>query len=188
MVGRMDAEVQWVVSAPPRVPRCGHSSSSCSSAFSSPSSPSPPSPWPFSGTIYRLQINRALKPMNMWGHVTAILSVLSNSALKISVHFRTQSDDPVSCCGKPAKPTDEIAHLLISLFRSIGFPKQQTVSSEKRETWGFTFTQTIKSYQERGTWGVGNCFFVSNTYSLHCHHQNDSALKWAVVWAILMFY
>ena len=27
--------------------------------------------------------------------------------------------------------------------------------------------------------GSGN--FVSNTYSLHCHHQNDSALRWAVV-------
>ena len=22
--------------------------------------------------------------------------------------------------------------------------------------------------------------FISNTYSLHCHHQNDSALRWAV--------
>ena len=34
--------------------------------------------------------------------------------------------------------------------------------------------------------GSGN--FISNTYSLHRHHQNDSALRWAVVWAILMFY
>ena len=23
--------------------------------------------------------------------------------------------------------------------------------------------------------------FISNTYSQHCHHQNDSALRWAVV-------
>ena len=30
--------------------------------------------------------------------------------------------------------------------------------------------------------------FIFNTYSLHCHHQNDSALRWAVVWAILMFH
>ena len=22
---------------------------------------------------------------------------------------------------------------------------------------------------------------ISNTYSLHCHHQNDSALRWAAV-------
>ena len=28
---------------------------------------------------------------------------------------------------------------------------------------------------------------ISNSYSLHCHHQNDSALRWAVVWAVLMF-
>ena len=27
--------------------------------------------------------------------------------------------------------------------------------------------------------GVSN--FISNAYSLHCHHQNDSALRWAVV-------
>ena len=35
---------------------------------------------------------------------------------------------------------------------------------------------------------VGGWEFISNTYSLHCHHQNDSALRWAVVWAILMFH
>ena len=34
----------------------------------------------------------------------------------------------------------------------------------------------------------GSGIFVSNAYSLHCHHQNDSALRWAVVWAIFMFY
>ena len=28
---------------------------------------------------------------------------------------------------------------------------------------------------------VGSGIFISNTYSLHCHHQNDSALRWAVV-------
>ena len=33
----------------------------------------------------------------------------------------------------------------------------------------------------------GSGIFISNTYSLHCHHQNDSALWWAAVWAILMF-
>ena len=34
----------------------------------------------------------------------------------------------------------------------------------------------------------GSGIFISNTYSPHCHHQNDSALKWAAVWAILMFH
>ena len=33
----------------------------------------------------------------------------------------------------------------------------------------------------------GQEIYISNTYSLYCHHQNDSALRWAVVWAILMF-
>ena len=30
--------------------------------------------------------------------------------------------------------------------------------------------------------------FMSNTYSLNRHHQSDFALRWAVVWAILMFH
>ena len=34
--------------------------------------------------------------------------------------------------------------------------------------------------------GVRN--FISNTYSLHGHHQNDSALRWAVVCATLTFH
>ena len=29
--------------------------------------------------------------------------------------------------------------------------------------------------------------YISNTYSLHCHHRIDSSLRWAGVWAILMF-
>ena len=32
----------------------------------------------------------------------------------------------------------------------------------------------------------GREIFISNTYSLHCHHQNDSALRLAAVRAILM--
>ena len=27
----------------------------------------------------------------------------------------------------------------------------------------------------------GSGIFISNTYSLHCHHQNDYALRWAAV-------
>ena len=27
----------------------------------------------------------------------------------------------------------------------------------------------------------GSGILMSNTYSLHCHHQNDSALRWAAV-------
>ena len=34
----------------------------------------------------------------------------------------------------------------------------------------------------------GSGIFISNTYSLHCHHQNDSALRWAAVWDIIMFH
>ena len=34
----------------------------------------------------------------------------------------------------------------------------------------------------------GSGIFISNTCSLHCHCQNDFALRWAAVWAILMFH
>ena len=36
---------------------------------------------------------------------------------------------------------------------------------------------------EVGGWGGGGCqeilYLTPSTYSLHCHHQNDSALRWA---------
>ena len=34
----------------------------------------------------------------------------------------------------------------------------------------------------------GSGIFIPNTYSLHCHHQTDSALTWAAVEAILIFH
>ena len=34
----------------------------------------------------------------------------------------------------------------------------------------------------------GSGIFISNTYWLCRHHQNDSAWRWAVVWAIFMFH
>ena len=55
-----------------------------------------------------------------------------------------------------------------------------------KKTLGFTSTETIKAYLGRGSWGVRN--FISYTYSLHCHHQNDSALRLAAVWAILLLH
>ena len=59
-----------------------------------------------------------------------------------------------------------------------------------KETLGFMSTETIKAYYTILGTGMlgGQEFFISNTYSLHCHHQNDSALRWAVVRAILMFH
>ena len=57
-----------------------------------------------------------------------------------------------------------------------------------------SFKGNIGLYVHRNHWGLlgtgklGVRYFKSNTYSLHCHHLNDSALRWAVVWAILMFH
>ena len=44
----------------------------------------------------------------------------------------------------------------------------------------------LRLIRDRAAGGSG--IFISNTYSLHCHHQNDSALRWAAVRAILMFH
>ena len=41
----------------------------------------------------------------------------------------------------------------------------------RSEAWSFRFTETTEAYYPQGSWGVKN--FVSSTYSLHCHHQND---------------
>ena len=32
-----------------------------------------------------------------------------------------------------------------------------------------------------GDVGGSGIFFIPKTYTLHCHHQNDSALRWAAV-------
>ena len=40
-------------------------------------------------------------------------------------------------------------------------------------------TQKKRLIRDGEVGGVEN--FISNTYSLHYHHQNDSALRWAVV-------
>ena len=45
--------------------------------------------------------------------------------------------------------------------------------TDRKETLGFTSTETIQAYRDGEVGGSG--IFISNTYSLHCHHQNDSA-------------
>ena len=40
---------------------------------------------------------------------------------KALIHFQTQSDDPISCHGKPLEWTNEIVYPMISLVRSTGF-------------------------------------------------------------------
>ena len=45
----------------------------------------------------------------------------TDPGLQALIHFRTQSDDPISCYGKPVERTNEIAYHAKSLARSIGF-------------------------------------------------------------------
>ena len=39
-----------------------------------------------------------------------------------------------------------------------------------------------------GKWGGGDGYLCPITYSLNCHHQNDSALRRAAAWDILIFH
>ena len=57
----------------------------------------------------------------------------------------------------------------------------------KEETfWALRPQKPLRLIRDEEVGGSG--IYLSNTYSLHCHHQNDSALRWAAVWAILMFH
>ena len=61
-----------------------------------------------------------------------------------------------------------------------------TIPKEGRKHWALRPQKPLRLIRDGEVRGVTN--FISNTYSLHCHHQNDSALRWAVVCAILMFH
>ena len=58
--------------------------------------------------------------------------------------------------------------------------RSDLLRAQREDKLGFTFTETIKAYKGRGKLG-GREFFISNTSSLHYHHKNDSASRWAVV-------
>ena len=72
-----------------------------------------------------------------------------------------------------------------------GWPSYDTLSAEililmiasylkERKHWALHLQKPLWVIRNKeGGGGVGN--FIFNTYSLHCHHQNDSALRWAVV-------
>ena len=61
------------------------------------------------------------------------------------------------------------------------------VRKRKKETWGFLCLQEPLRLIRDGEVG-GREFFLSNTCSLHCHHQNNSALRQAAMWDTLMFH
>ena len=47
--------------------------------------------------------------------------------------------------------------------------------------WALRPQKQLRLLRDGEVGGGGVRSFISNTYSLHCHHQNDSALRWAVV-------
>ena len=55
-----------------------------------------------------------------------------------------------------------------------------------RKQWALRPQKPLRLNRDGEVGGSG--IFIFHTYSLHCHHQNDSALRWAVVWAIFMFH
>ena len=49
----------------------------------------------------------------------------------------------------------------------------------EKKDWALRPQKPLRLIRDEEAGGSG--IFISNTYSLHCHHQNDSALRWAVV-------
>ena len=70
-------------------------------------------------------------------------------------------------------------------FQQIAHSRKNTCGKARgRKHWALRPQKPLRLIRD-GEVGVRN--FICNTYSLHCHHQNDSALRWAVVWTILMY-
>ena len=55
----------------------------------------------------------------------------------------------------------------------------QPLGKEGRKHGALRPQKPLRLIRDEEVGGSGN--FLFNTYSLHCHHQNDSALRWAVV-------
>ena len=50
---------------------------------------------------------------------------------------------------------------------------------KKKKHWALRAQKPFKLIRDEEIGGLE--IFISKTYSLHCYHQNDSALRWAVV-------
>ena len=72
------------------------------------------------------------------------------------------------------------------IILSIWFFRGELLQEEGMKHWALRPQKPLRLIRDGEVGGSGN--LKSNTYSLHCRHQNDSALRWAVVWAILMFH
>ena len=112
-----------------------------------------------------LQLLAALHGFPAEGTLTSASVVAHRAGALIWIRVEKKINN---CEGQVCKP---------SASGSMG--RQGLWKKETIQTLGITSTETIKAYEGRGRWGVGN--FISKTYSLHRHHQNDSALRWAVV-------
>ena len=60
------------------------------------------------------------------------------------------------------------------------FPETSFVSASRKH-WALHPQKSLRLIRDREVGGGGVRNFISNTYLLHCQHQNDSALRWAVV-------
>ena len=87
-------------------------------------------------------------------------------------------------------PTDACIILLHSGFPRLPPPETHTHTltgmqrkresfSSKKETRVLRPQKPLKLIRDGEVGGSG--IFISSIYSLHCHHQNDSALRWEVV-------
>ena len=52
---------------------------------------------------------------------------------------------------------------------------------KERKHWALRPQKPLRLIRDGEVGGGGGRNFISKTYSLHCHHHNNSALRWAVV-------
>ena len=60
---------------------------------------------------------------------------------------------------KPLVVISEVVMLKLSFLTCLLDARRKAM----KETWGFTSTETVKAYQGRGSWGVGNFFYLTPT-------------------------
>ena len=70
---------------------------------------------------------------------------------KAPIRFRTQSDDPISCYGKPVDRTNEIKGYAVSLVLSTGFLQRLIGSSDWVREWLRTLKELLTSKKKRVT-------------------------------------
>ena len=129
--------------------------------------------------------NRGHKSFQAWVVQSTGIPGQALKTLKLETNSKTENLSypfllQTSLLERPKGPNAKtIATLCYQISSEKTTPRQTVPISSSSQTrtsaWDLTYS-----------WGLTS--ICPNTYSLHCHHKNDSALRWAAVWDILMFH